>query len=123
MPNEFLCEIILSIHGEFSKTLRSLCLTCKHFRNVVEEHREPEYNLRGKWNDDLYAMTERLRDQPRLKHLIRVICMVYDFAIHTKYTEEEVNNLVTPLGSTRLMLVRSNAGVRFLHETTEAQSG
>ncbi|KAJ4338607.1 hypothetical protein N0V95_008008 [Ascochyta clinopodiicola] len=98
MPNEILCEIFITIDGEFSKTLWSLSLTCKHFRNVVEEHCEPEYNLRGKWIDDPYAMMERLRDQPRLKHLVRVIRVDYNFATHTNYTEEDVDELVTSLG-------------------------
>ncbi|KAF9701112.1 hypothetical protein EKO04_001047 [Ascochyta lentis] len=97
MPNEILREIFISIDGEFSKTLWSLSLTCKHFRDIVEEHCEPEYNVRGKWIEDPYALMERLRDQPRLTRLIRVLRMDCDSAKHTKHTEEEVQRLVRSL--------------------------
>lgn len=98
MPNEILREIFINIDGEFSKTLWSLCLTCKHFHNIVEEYCEPEYNIRGKWIGDPYAFMEQLRDYPHLRTIIRVARMDYFFADHLPYTEEEVTALVRSLG-------------------------
>jgi hypothetical protein len=101
MPNELLRDIFIAIDGEFSKTLYSLELTCKHFRAIVEEHCEPEYNLRGKWIEDPYALMERIKAQPRLRTLIRVARMEYNYASFTHYTADEVATLVTSLGLDR----------------------
>jgi hypothetical protein len=98
MPNEILREIFINIDGEFSKTLSSLCLTCKHFHNIVEEYCEPEYNIRGKWIEDPYALMKQLRDHPHFRTIIRVARMDCFFADHLPYTEEEVTALVRSLG-------------------------
>jgi hypothetical protein len=60
LPNEILRDMFLAIDGRFSKTLYSLSLTCKRFRDVVKGGCEPEYNLRGKRIDDPFALMERL---------------------------------------------------------------
>lgn len=98
MPNEVLREIFLSINGEFSRTLYSLSLTCKHFRNIVEEHCEPEYNLRGKWIEDPYPLMERIWAHPYLRRVLRVLRMEYNFMEFTKHTEERVQALVSSMG-------------------------
>ncbi|KAJ4315448.1 hypothetical protein N0V94_005950 [Neodidymelliopsis sp. IMI 364377] len=97
MPIEILREIFISIDGEFSKTLWSLCLTCKLFRNIVEAHCEPEYNVRGKYIEDPYALMEQIKARPQLRTLIRVACMERDFVKFTKHTEEDVRALVSAL--------------------------
>lgn len=98
MPNEVLREILISVDGEFSRTLWSLCLTCRHFRNIVEEHCEPEYNLRGKFIEDPFAMMEQLRDRPHLRRLLRSVRIKYNEPQHRDYTEKETLPLLTHLG-------------------------
>lgn len=98
MPNEILRDIFLSIDGEFSRTLWSLALTCRHFRNIVEEHCEPEYNLRGKHVEDIYDLLEQLRNRPSLKGLIRVARMNYEHASYATRTEAEILPLLHSLG-------------------------
>ncbi|KAJ4367752.1 hypothetical protein N0V86_009874 [Didymella sp. IMI 355093] len=98
MPNELLRDIFFAIDGEFSKTLYSLELTCKRFCAIVEEHCEPEYNLRGKLIEDPYELMERIKAQPRLRTLIRVARMEYNYASFAQYTADEVATLVTSLG-------------------------
>ena len=98
MPIEVLREILISVDGEFSRTLWSLCLTCRHFRNIVEEHCEPEYNLRGKFIEDPFAMMEQLRDRPHLRRLLRSVRIEYNEPQHRDYTEKETLPLLTHLG-------------------------
>ncbi|KAF1923463.1 uncharacterized protein M421DRAFT_9692 [Didymella exigua CBS 183.55] len=45
LPTEILREIFNAVDSEFSKTLCSFSLTCRHFHGIVEEYCEPEYNL------------------------------------------------------------------------------
>ena len=103
MPNEIVREICFNIDGEFSKTLWGLSLTCRHFRNIIEEYCEPDYNLRGRTIEDPYDFMEQLRDRPQLRKLIRVVRMNYEFAQHTKHTEEEVETLVSTFGLQNLI--------------------
>lgn len=98
MPNEILRGIFLSIDGEFSRTLWSLALTCRHLRNIVEEHCEPEYNIRGRWIEDPFVLMERFKAQPYLRNVIRVARMTDNHAEHSEFTEEELQAFASSLG-------------------------
>lgn len=96
MPNEVLRQILLAIDEKFSRTLWSVCLTCKQLRAIVEEYCEPEYNVRGRIIEDPFALMERILTQPSLRYNIRAVRMEFNY--DTKHTEEEVSILITSLG-------------------------
>jgi hypothetical protein len=96
MPNEVLREILLAVDEKFSRTLWSVCLTCKQLRAIVEEFCEPEYNVRGTIIEDPFALMERILAQPSLRYNIRAARMEFNY--DTKHTEEEVDVLITSLG-------------------------
>lgn len=98
LPNEILRDIFLAIDGEFSKSLYSLSLTCKHFRAIVEEHCKPEYNLRGKELDHALELLEQLIDRPSFKRSIRVLNLQYQHAFLPTETSAETLTLANRLG-------------------------
>lgn len=95
MPNEILCQIILTAGEDFPKTWWSLSLSCKHLHAIVEEHCGPEYNLRGRLIEDPFAAMEQIRARSSLRNVIRVVRMRNDYAEHVKHTQEEVDELIT----------------------------
>lgn len=98
LPSKILREILVSVDGEYSKTLWSLCLTCKHFRNNVEKHGEPEYNLRGKQIEDTFEISVQMRDQPHLRKLMRSVRLNLGSAAHSTCAKEEMLALASSLG-------------------------
>lgn len=96
MPNEILRQILLAIDEKFSRTLWSVCLTCKQLRAIVEEYCEPEYNVRGRIIEDPFALMERILAQPCLRYIIRAARTEYNY--DTEHTEAEVDTLITSLG-------------------------
>lgn len=98
LPNELLRDIFLGVDEAFSCTLWSLSLTCKQFRAIVEEHCEPEYNLRGIELDNSLELLQQLIDRPHLKHSIRVLNVQYRQAFGSTETLVETKALATRLG-------------------------
>ncbi|KAF3032359.1 hypothetical protein E8E12_003877 [Didymella heteroderae] len=98
LPNEILRDIFLSVDEAFSCTLWSLSLTCKHFRAIVEEHCEPEYNLRGKKLENPVELLELLCDRPHLRNSIRVANIQYQHDFVTCGTPADTLALVNRLG-------------------------
>lgn len=96
MPNEILRQILLAIDEKFSRTLWSVCLTCKQLRAIVEEFCEPEYNVRGTIIKDPFALMQRILAQPSLRYNIRAARMEFNY--ETQHTEGEVDILITSLG-------------------------
>ncbi|OSS51136.1 hypothetical protein B5807_04563 [Epicoccum nigrum] len=105
MPSEVLRQILLAIDGEFSKTLWSVCLTCKQLRAIVEEYCEPKYNVRGTIIKDPFALMERILAQPSLRFNIRAARIEFNY--DTKHTEE-VGTLITSLGLEPLRIALIN---------------
>ena len=118
MPNEVLRQILLAVDEKFSRTLWSVCLTCKQLRAIVEEYCEPEYNVRGKIIEDPFALMERILARPSLRYNIRAARMEFNY--DTNHTEEDVDKLITSVG---LDSLRNALWVAYEHGSARDDEG